>query len=506
VAKTSLSSDALGSIVGRLRSANFAFAERFPGEPTGRHPVHTVYGGAHLFKSDTAQKLGALALQAIEEYAADFGELARAIGLSGSERLGHTKDDIREVDAAMRASVDSVRRINPGAWLAHTIHGRVVDKLKTEPVEDLRLDFEDGYGIRTNAEEDGHAVEAAREMAKGLAAGTLPPFIGIRIKSLSEELRDRAIRTLDLFLTTLVRETGGRLPDNFVVTLPKITMPEQVAALADLLDHIEPALGVEGGTIKMEMMIEVTQSILGHDGSIALPRMLDAARGRCVTVHLGAYDYTASCNISATQQTMTHSACDFARHMMQVAYARTGLVLCDGASNILPVPIYRTAQGQRLSPEQVKENNRVVHRAWRTQYQNIQHSMTQGFYQGWDLHPAQIPVRYAAVYAFFLEGLDAASTRLKNFVEKAAQATLVGSVFDDEATGQGLLNFFLRALSSGAITEEEATRLTTLTSVELRSRSFRSILASRAGRGIPPPPPSSVGRGIPAPPISYRGR
>jgi hypothetical protein len=30
---------------------------------------------------------------------------------------------------------------------------------------------------------------------------------------------------------------------------------------------------------------------------------------------------------------------------------------------------------------------------------------------------------YAAVCAFFLEGPDAASERLKNFVQKAAQAT-----------------------------------------------------------------------------------
>ncbi len=86
-----------------------------------------------------------------------------------------------------------------------------------------------------------------------------------------------------------------------------------------------------------------------------------------------------------------------------------------------------------------------------------------GFYQGWDLHPAQLPTRYAAVYAFFLEGLDAASDRLTNFVTKAAQATLVGEVFDDAATGQGLLNYFLRAMNCGAITEREAVEQSGLT-------------------------------------------
>ena len=101
----------------------------------------------------------------------------------------------------------------------------------------------------------------------------------------------------------------------------------------------------------------------------------------------------------------------------------------------------------------------MVHRAWKLHYNHIQHSLTNAFYQGWDLHPAQLPTRYAAVYSFFLDGLEAASERLKNFVEKAAKATLVGDVFDDAATGQGLLNYFLRAVNCGALTEEEAVDL-----------------------------------------------
>jgi hypothetical protein len=83
------------------------------------------------------------------------------------------------------------------------------------------------------------------------------------------------------------------------------------------------------------------------------------------------------------------------------------------------------------------------------------------------------------VYAFFLEGLDAASERLKNFVQKAAQATLVGDVFDDAATGQGLLNYFLRAMNCGAITEDEAVEKSGLTLAELRGRSFAKILKNR---------------------------
>jgi hypothetical protein len=111
----------------------------------------------------------------------------------------------------------------------------------------------------------------------------------------------------------------------------------------------------------------------------------------------------------------------------------------------------------------------------------VRRSLEGAFYQGWDLHPAQLPTRYAAVFAFFLEGLDAASARLRNFVEKAGQATLVGEIFDDAATGQGLLNYFLRALGCGAITEPEAVEKSGLTIAELRSRSFGTILRGRRG-------------------------
>ena len=166
--------------------------------------------------------------------------------------------------------------------------------------------------------------------------------------------------------------------------------------------------------------------------------------------------------------------------MMQVAFAGTGIWLSDGATNIMPVAPHRFVEGaDPLTPEQIDENRDVVHRAWKLHYDHIQHSLTTGFYQGWDLHPAQLPTRYAAVYSFFLQSLDAASQRLKNFVEKAAKATLVGDVFDDAATGQGLLNYFLRAINCGAITEEEALELSGLTLQELRSASFVKILKNR---------------------------
>ncbi|MFN2453378.1 MAG: phosphoenolpyruvate kinase [Pyrinomonadaceae bacterium] len=440
---TTLSQESMQEITRRLQSSHAAFASRYPGESGRRQPVHTVYGGAHLFKSDTAPRLGALALRAFETYAPDAAAFAQAIEL-------------------------------PDA-LANTIYERVLEKLTREPVEDFRIDFEDGYGTRPDAEEDGHAVSAAQEVAKGFAAGTLPPFLGIRIKTFSEELHARSIRTLDLFLTTLVESAGGRLPENFVVTLPKIVAPAQVAALADIYDLLEPRLNLSANALKMEMMVETTQSLINERGEANLPQLLEAARGRCVAAHFGTYDYTASCSITAAYQDMLHPACDFARHMMQVSFGGTGVWLSDGATNVLPVAPHRG----ELTAEQETENRVVVHRAWKLHYEHVRHSLTNAFYQGWDLHPAQLPTRYAAVYTFFLEGLAAASERLRNFVAKAAQATLVGDVFDDAATGQGLLNYFLRAINCGALTEQEAQKLTSLSLEELRSGSFTRILQNR---------------------------
>jgi citrate lyase beta subunit len=447
------------------------YARLYPGENGIRQPVHTVYGGAHLFKFDTARRLGVLAHKALIEYAPDSYTFACAIGLPGADSL----------PASPAAKSAAPQKENRAAWLAYTIYSRVVSKLEREPVEDFRVDFEDGYGNRPDAEEDGHAAQAAREMARGRASGMLPPFIGIRIKPFSEELRARSVRTLDLFLTALAKESKSKLPANFVVTLPKIVVPSQVALLADLLRKLETKLKFGRGALKLELMIETPQSILNAEGQSNLPLFLDAAGGRCVAAHFGTYDYTASCSITAAHQHMLHPACDFAKNMMQVAFAGRGIWLSDGATNILPAPPNRPAKdGASLTPAQIEENRAVVHRAWKLHYDHIQHSLITGYYQGWDLHPAQLPTRYAAVYSFFLDGLDAAGERLRNFVGKAAQATLVGDVFDDAATGQGLLNYFLRAMNCGALTETEAQERSSLTLDELRSASFMKILKNRS--------------------------
>ncbi len=327
-------------------------------------PIHVVYGGAHLFNAGTCTKLGELARKSASEH-----DLQAALSLPD----------------AVAASVS--------------------EKLQREPVEDFRIDFEDGFGIRPDAEEDATALKAAAE----IRTASLPRHCGIRVKAGA-----RGIRTLRLFL-----DNCGTLPANFVVTLPKVSSPSEVAALVAALQD-RPQLGIE-------IMIETPQAVL------AIRDLVDAAEGRCVAAHFGAYDYLASLGIAA--QDLLHPACDFARAQMLVQLAGSSVWLSDGATNVLPL----------------KGSN--IQAAWKLHYDNTRRALYNGFYQGWDLHPAQIPARYAAVFSFFHEGMEAASARLRNFVAAAAQATHVGGVFDDAATGQGLLNYFLRARACGALTE-----------------------------------------------------
>ena len=448
----SLSPRDLDPLLKQLRNANAATSRVYTAERADRQPVHTVYGGAHIFRANSAQRLGALALAALDEHAPDAATFAEAFQLDGE---GGRADG-----------------------LADTVRARVVEKLLREPVEDYRLDFEDGYGVRSDEEEDGHAQSAAQEVAAGLRAGTLPPFIGIRIKPMSPELHGRSLRTLDIFLTSLVRDAQRQLPHGFVVTIPKIMSPGHVSTVANACTALERRLALRPGALQIELMIETPQSIIAADGTAALRGLVAAGDGRVIGAHFGAYDYTALCGITAPWQHVRHPACDFARHIMQVSLAQSGVRLSDGATNIMPIAPHRPAPDRPLTEGQRRENREAVHRAWKIHFDDVQHSLMNGYYQGWDLHPAQLPSRYAAVYTFFLSACESATARLRNFVEKAAQATLVGEFFDDGATGEGLLNFFLRGLSTGALTMDEA-RETGLTIEELQSRSFQKVIENR---------------------------
>ena len=470
----SLNQDSLKQVLDSLTNSNKLISTIYPGESPERQPVETLYGGAQLFKSDSTQKIGSLAVSNFKEYAPDFITLAKALELPGYQDLTGNIEELRA-----QAKKGNIRESSPGLWLAYEVFNKIKNKIEREAVEDFRIDFEDGFGNRPDDEEDSTAKFAAEQLAIGMKNNTIPPFIGIRIKTFSEELKARSIRTLDIFLTNLLKNSDNKLPDNFIVTLPKVNSPEQVSALVQLFEMFEEKFGLEKNTLKLEIMIETTQSILNTKGESNILALTQASKGRCRGAHFGTYDYTASCDITAKYQSMDHPVCDFARHIMKVSLANTGVWLSDGATNVMPVgPHKKSKDGADLSETQKQENIKTVHAAWKLAYDHTMHSLKHGFYQGWDLHPAQLPVRYAACYTYFLQGLSQASIRLTNFIDKAAQATLVGDVFDDAATGQGLLNYFLRALNCGAITENEITE-TGLTLEEVRGRSFLKILETR---------------------------
>jgi hypothetical protein len=477
-ARTTLTEVLLREISSGLEREHAAFRARYPGPSGERQPIHTYYCAGDLFRHDLVRTLGEHALRSLDEFAPDFISFGKAIGLAGAERLPGSPAAAANLGEALTADPELARAENRPAWFAHSVYTRVRERLLSRPVEDLRIDFEDGYGNRPSEEEDRHAAEAANEIAAAVESGGLSFGIGIRIKPFSEELRARSLRTLDIVVTELAAKAREKFPAKFYVNLAKITVPGEVTALANACSHLEKLLALRSGTLGIELMIETTQSVINERGEANLLPLVDAGRGRCVAAHFGVYDYTAARGITAAHQQMLHRACDFAREVMQVALAGTGVWLSDGGTNVLPVPLHRGDGSPALSAQQIDENRAAVHAAWKLHFENVGHSLLNGFYQGWDLHPAQLPARYAAVYSFFLESLEPAGARLRALIENGTQPS-GGDVADDAATGQGLLVYVLRAIDSGAITEQEGEALTGLSTAEIRGGSFPKILAAR---------------------------
>ena len=471
--KSILDQNKTSGILKQLAGANRSFEENYPGKSLRRQPVQTFYEGAHLFKAESAKNFALLANKSLTDFAPDFVSFANALGLKDADSL---PDNNAAIDALLtEIQNNGIDPKNSAVWLAWRVYAQVKKKLEREAVEDLRLDYEDGFGIHPDEKEDAVAVQGAKEVADGMKQNILPPFIGIRIKPFNSEFVERSVRTLNIFVSTLLEETGGVLPDNFVVTLPKVEIPEQAAALVKVFEVLEADSVLNSGELKMEIMIETTQSVFNADGEVTARKIAIAAGNRCLGAHFGTYDYTASCDLIAAYQTMDNEVCDFARQVMKVAFGGSGIFLSDGATNIIPLAPH---QGENLSALQISENLENVHRSWKLSYGHIRHSLANAFYQGWDLHPAQLPIRYAANAAFFLEQLQVSTGRLRNLVEQASSATVSGDVFDDAATGQGLLNYFFRALNSGAIDPEDV-ESAGVTVEEVQAGSFRNIVEAR---------------------------
>jgi len=407
---TSLAGAVSEEISASLAPVDAELERRYPGDPGTRQPVHTVYVPGNVFAADTLRSWGDQALAALDEHAPDAASFAAVLGLSGD--------------------------------LAEPVHARVRAKLEREPIEDLRVDFEDGY---KGSDEDQDAARAARLVADAYKNGTAAPYMGIRMKCMESPVRDRGIRTLDVFLTGLM-EAGG-LPDGLVLTLPKVTYPEQVTAMVRLLEQFEKARGLTPGRIGFEIQIETSQAILAADGTATVARMIDAAEGRATGLHYGTFDYSACLGVSAAYQASDHPAADHAKAIMQVAAAGTGVRVSDGSTNVLPVGT--TAN---------------VHEAWKLHYGLTRRALARAYYQGWDMHPGHLPTRYAAVFAFYREGFETAAKRL------AAYANHVdGDVMDEPATAKALAGYLLRGLDCGALDTGEVTRLTGLTLARLQS-------------------------------------
>src|SRR5579863_4951660 len=165
--KQTLSRDEIQRLTGPLQDVQKTFEARYPGPRGDRQPVHTMYGGAHLFRADTARRVGEKALQSVEEYATDFATFARVIALRGADRLPKTYDSVAAMGKRFAEDPGAATGEERPAWFAYTVYQRVLEKLRREPVEDFRIDFEDGYGNRPDSEEDGHATSVAGEVADG---------------------------------------------------------------------------------------------------------------------------------------------------------------------------------------------------------------------------------------------------------------------------------------------------------------------------------------------------
>jgi hypothetical protein len=408
----------LTEIENRLAQSDRDLASRYPGERGSRQPVHTVYVPGDRFTAGTVADWGAQACSALREHAPTAAELADATGVEQS-------------------AVDAV-------------YDAVVDKLADEPIEDLRVDFEDGYGSRSDDEEDKAVLAAAAVLSEAVAAGTAPPYFGIRFKCFERPTRARGLKTLDLFVGAM--SGAGELPDGLVLTLPKVTSVDQVRAMVWVCERLEQGYGLTPGRIWFEVQVETPQAILGADGTAPVAAMVHAGAGRVSGLHYGTYDYSAFLGIAAAYQSLEHPVADHAKAVMQLAAAGTGVRVSDGSTNVLPVG-----------------DTTDVHAAWRLHARLVRRSLERGCYQGWDLHPAHLPTRYLATYTFFREGLETITGRLRAYLERDA-----GAVLDEPATAVALADFLVRGLDCGAVTESEVSGRTGIDTARLATLARRT--------------------------------
>lgn len=349
----------------------------YPGDDDTPQPVHTVYVSAADATATTPADWGAAATELLDAHRDLLTELG----------------DEKAVDAARR-------------------------RLVSTPVQDLRLDFEDGYGQRPDDIEDRDARNAGHTLA---TLGT--DHCGIRIKGLTSAERRRAIRTLELVL-----DAAGTIPAGFVFTVPKLRAAEQATAAVWLCEALEHAHGLPARTLRFELQIESPQAILGADGTATVAKALHLSDGRCLGLHYGTYDYSAACGIAPQQQSLDHPVADHAKAVMLTAAAQTGVRVVDGSTQVMPVG----------TGEQIQS-------ALRRHHQLVTRSLERGYYQGWDMHPGHLVTRWLATTTFFRTALTTAGPRLQAYLDRRG-----GVIVDEPATAEALAAVVLRGLDMDA--------------------------------------------------------
>ncbi|MEU0544329.1 aldolase/citrate lyase family protein [Nocardia sp. NPDC005978] len=402
----SLPSYVLGNLEGRIRALDSELAQRYPGDRSGQ-PIHTAYVSAAEADAGLPGQWGAAAI----ELAAGHGELLTELG--GAQALARTRT-----------------------------------MLGARPIQDLRLDFEDGYGTRADEVEDRDAVRA------GAVLAALPEQVrsrGIRTKGLTPAEWGRSVRTLEKVL-----EGAGGVPPGFVFTLPKIRAAEQAEAAVLLCQAMESAHGLPERSLRFELQIESPQAVIAADGTATVARAIALSAGRCTGLHYGTYDYSAACGIAPQFQSLEHPVADHAKAVMQAAAAQTGVWVCDGSTQVLPIG----------SDVQVRE-------ALARHYRLVTRSLERGYYQGWDMGAGHLVTRWLATIAFYRSALEVAAPRIGRYLERSG-----GAVVDEPATAQALATVVLRGLDCGAIEADEVTALTPAATVEvLRQLRERKIPA-----------------------------
>ena len=399
VASPALPNEFLDRIDQQLGDTDTFLARCYPGEDARRQPVHTVYVPADRYTADLPRQWGTAARALVDQHGG-IEALCADLGLTPE--------------------------------LVSSVAPRVLAKLENEPIEDLRLDFEDGYGNRADDVEDAEAVRAAAELAAAVTAGEAPAFVGLRFKCFEAPTRRRGIRTLDLFLGAMLTNLD-ELPDGLVITFPKVSTVSQVEAMVLVCEQLERVHGLPVGRLRFEVQVETPQLILGADGRSPVATVIHAGEARVSGLHYGTYDYSASLQVSAEYQSAAHPAADFAKEVMQVAAAGTGVQVADGSTNILPVG----------SPDEVRA-------AWRLHAGLVRRSLERAYYQGWDMHPGHLPTRFLANFAFYREGFPRAAQRLSDYVGNTGSGIL-----DEPATARALARYLYRGLACGALDDAE---------------------------------------------------